>query len=133
MTKRQEQNISGNAHSNDWAVILAGGDGTRLKSLTRHIAGDERPKQFCSVLGRATLLEETQDRAALEIIPERTLFVVNRAHENFYRPVLINQLAVLKVTGVRWNDLGEPKRVLASLDMAGVRPRWAEPGAAQFA
>jgi hypothetical protein len=37
---------------NEWAVILAGGDGTRLKSLTRKIAGDERPKQFCSVLGQ---------------------------------------------------------------------------------
>ena len=68
----------------EWAVILAGGDGTRLKSLTRHIAGDERPKQFCSVLGRGTLLEETQRRAALQVAPERTLYVVNRAHENFY-------------------------------------------------
>lgn len=48
---------------NEWAVILAGGDGTRLKSLTRKIAGDERPKQFCSVLGGETLLEETQRRA----------------------------------------------------------------------
>lgn len=36
------------------------------------------------------------------------------------------RLAVLKVTGVRWNDLGEPKRVLASLDMEGIRPHWAE-------
>jgi hypothetical protein len=30
---------------NEWTVILAGGDGTRLKSLTRKITGDERPKQ----------------------------------------------------------------------------------------
>jgi len=71
MTKRQEQNISGNAHSNDWAVILAGGDGTRLKSLTRHIAGDERPKQFCSVLGRATLLDvEAATPRPLPRVPE---------------------------------------------------------------
>ena len=42
-------------------------------------------------------------------------------------------LAVLKVTGLRWNDLGEPNRVMASLDMAGVRPRWVEAGVAQFA
>ncbi len=42
------------------------------------------------------------------------------------------RLAVLKVTGVRWNDLGEPKRVMASLDMAGVRPRWAETALPQF-
>ncbi|HLN84977.1 MAG TPA: sugar phosphate nucleotidyltransferase, partial [Candidatus Limnocylindrales bacterium] len=74
--------------TNEWAVILAGGDGTRLKSLTRHIAGDERPKQFCSVLGHRTLLEETQSRAALELAPARTLYVVNRAHENYYTPIL---------------------------------------------
>jgi mannose-1-phosphate guanylyltransferase len=78
---------------NEWAVILAGGDGTRLKSLTRHIAGDERPKQFCPVLGRGTLLEETQSRAALALAPQRTLFVVNRAHENFYSSTLADQAA----------------------------------------
>jgi mannose-1-phosphate guanylyltransferase len=76
---------------NEWAVILAGGDGKRLKKLTRHIAGDERPKQFCSVLGRATLLEETQSRTALAVAPSRTLFVVNRLHENFYAQTLADQ------------------------------------------
>ena len=29
-----------------WAVVLAGGDGTRLRSLTVKIAGDQRPKQL---------------------------------------------------------------------------------------
>jgi len=72
----------------EWAVILAGGDGTRLKSLTRKIAGDERPKQFCSVLGITTLLEETQRRVALELARERTLYVVNRCHEPFYAEIL---------------------------------------------
>jgi mannose-1-phosphate guanylyltransferase len=75
----------------EWAIILAGGDGTRLKSLTRKIAGDERPKQFCSVLGRATLLEETQRRAALELPEERTLYIVNQAHEPFYAPILADK------------------------------------------
>ena len=78
----------GRNRKNEWAVILAGGDGTRLKSLTRKIAGDERPKQFCSVLGGATLLEETQRRAALELARERTLYVVNQAHGPYYAPIL---------------------------------------------
>jgi mannose-1-phosphate guanylyltransferase len=72
----------------EWGVILAGGDGTRLKSLTRKITGDERPKQFCSVLGGATLLEETQRRAALELAKERTLYVVNQVHEPYYSAIL---------------------------------------------
>jgi mannose-1-phosphate guanylyltransferase len=75
----------------EWAVILAGGDGTRLKSLTRKIAGDERPKQFCSVLGKKTLLDETRDRAAIELASQRTLYVVNCAHEPYYRPILGNE------------------------------------------
>ena len=82
---------SNHTASSEWAVILAGGDGTRLKKLTRHIAGDERPKQFCSVLGRGTLLEETQRRTALAVAPARTLFVVNRLHENFYAQTLADQ------------------------------------------
>lgn len=76
------------SRKNEWAVILAGGDGTRLKSLTRKIAGDERPKQFCRVMGGATLVEETQRRAASEFARERTLYVVNRLHQNYYEPIL---------------------------------------------
>jgi mannose-1-phosphate guanylyltransferase len=72
----------------EWAVILAGGDGTRLRTLTRKIAGDERPKQFCSILGGATLLEQTRRRAALELAGERTVYLVNRMHERYYAPIL---------------------------------------------
>jgi mannose-1-phosphate guanylyltransferase len=103
----------GKTASNEWAVILAGGDGTRLKSLTRHIAGDERPKQFCSVLGRGTLLEETQSRAALELAPERTLCVVNRAHENYYTPTLSCQAA--KHLVVQPSNRGTAPAILYSL------------------
>lgn len=42
-----------------WGVILAGGDGRRLLPLTRKIAGDDMPKQFCTIVGDGTLLEQT--------------------------------------------------------------------------
>lgn len=86
-----ENKTDASGRKNEWAVILAGGDGTRLKTLTRKIAGDERPKQFCRVLGKSTLLEETQRRAALELAPERTLYVVNRMHQPYYKPILSDQ------------------------------------------
>src|SRR5215510_11152343 len=80
-------------NKNEWAVILAGGDGTRLKTLTRRIAGDERPKQFCRILTKKTLLEQTRERVALKISSERTMFVVNRSHEPFYAPLLAEAAA----------------------------------------
>src|SRR5262245_39020118 len=86
-------NVRNNAADHEWAVILAGGDGTRLKRLTRKIAGDERPKQFCSFLGSQTLLEEAKNRAALELSRDRTLYVVNRAHEDFYASSLAREPA----------------------------------------
>lgn len=71
-----------------WAVILAGGDGTRLRPLTQLLSGDQRPKQFCRILGQSTLLGETVDRLGETIEPRSTVFVVSRHHEPFYRDEL---------------------------------------------
>ena len=70
--------------SQRWALILAGGDGKRLLPLTRRIAGDDRPKQFCAVLGNETLLHQTQRRVSQLVQPQRTLLVLTRTHEPFY-------------------------------------------------
>ena len=67
-----------------WGVILAGGDGKRLLPLTRRIAGDERPKQFCSIVGGQTLLDQTRARIRDLVPPERTCVVVTKSHERFY-------------------------------------------------
>jgi hypothetical protein len=72
----------------EWGVILAGGDGTRLKSLSRRITGDERPKQFCPVISDMSLVKETQIRVALELPKERMLFLLNRLHEPYYSDIL---------------------------------------------
>ncbi len=71
-----------------WGVILAGGDGVRLRPLTQMISGDERPKQFCPILGRETLLEQTWRRLALAVSQDRTVVVVTRTHERFYAHAL---------------------------------------------
>ena len=70
------------------AIILAGGDGTRLQPLTRTLTGDDRPKQFCAVLGEDTLLDQTRRRVRMLIDPARTLTVVTQAHARYYRTAL---------------------------------------------
>ena len=67
-----------------WAIVLAGGDGVRLKPLTRLISGDDRPKQFCPLYGTTTLLQQTRLRAQRSIRAEQILFSLTRAHEHFY-------------------------------------------------
>lgn len=76
--------------SNDhrWGVILAGGDGVRLRSITRLVSGDDRPKQFSPLLEGRTLLAQTRLRIAESIDRDRTLFVLTRAHEPFYKKEL---------------------------------------------
>src|ERR1051326_3257663 len=79
-----ERHMQKDSGSERWGVILAGGDGARLRSLTRFISGDDRPKQFCPLVGGQTLLNQTRVRIAPSIPADRTLFVLTRAHERFY-------------------------------------------------
>ena len=75
---------SSGAAGNRWGIVLAGGDGTRLRSLTKLISGDDRPKQFCRILGEESLLERTIKRVELGI-PNKNIFIsLTRSHERFY-------------------------------------------------
>src|ERR1700733_10891831 len=67
-----------------WAVLLAGGDGTRLRDLTVRIVGDDRPKQFCPIVGTESLLRQTRARLDPLFSGDRQVFVVSYAHEGYY-------------------------------------------------
>ena len=69
----------------EWAVILAGGDGTRLRELSYEVSGDRRPKQFCEFFGGKTLLAHTRDRLRPLFLHKNTFFVLNKAHRIYYR------------------------------------------------
>jgi mannose-1-phosphate guanylyltransferase len=71
-----------------WGTILAGGEGSRLRSMTRLVTGDDRPKQFCSLFGGRTLLAETIARLANSVEPACTVYVVSRKDELYYGPEL---------------------------------------------
>ena len=67
-----------------WAVLLAGGDGIRLRDLTVSIVGDHRPKQFCPIIGTESLLSQTRARLDPLFSGDRQVFVVSCAHERYY-------------------------------------------------
>ena len=71
-----------------WAVVLAGGCGTRLSGLTCDASGATVPKQFCSLDGRQTLLERTLDRARTVVAFERVTTIVTASHRPFWEPLL---------------------------------------------
>ncbi|HVN29963.1 MAG TPA: sugar phosphate nucleotidyltransferase [Candidatus Binataceae bacterium] len=66
------------------AIILAGGDGRRLRPLTRRITGFEIPKQFCPILGEETLLSQTRRRVSLMFKAAETMLLLNSEHEDLF-------------------------------------------------
>ncbi|MEW6273477.1 MAG: sugar phosphate nucleotidyltransferase [Thermodesulfobacteriota bacterium] len=68
------------AAADTWALVLAGGDGTRLRDLTTLLAGQPIPKQYCRITGDRSMLEATLARIAPVVPAERTLVIVNRDH-----------------------------------------------------
>ena len=70
------------------AIILAGGDGLRLGSLTYRVTGQQIPKQFCPLLGNTTMLEATIRRGSLAFPSRAILTVVTHSHACFYRSAL---------------------------------------------
>src|SRR6266436_7130805 len=80
-TASMESSVS--EHGNLWAIVLAGGEGVRLRSLTRRLYGDDRPKQYAALVGARSLLRQTLDRVGLLVPPERTVVVTLASHAHF--------------------------------------------------
>lgn len=73
-----------------WAVLLAGGDGIRLRDLTVRIVGEHRPKQFCPIMGAESLLRQTRARLDPLFSGDRQVFVLSCGHERYYSRELVD-------------------------------------------
>jgi mannose-1-phosphate guanylyltransferase len=76
--------------SGTWAIVLAGGDGSRLRHLTTTPMGVTVPKQFCSLSGGPSLLRQTIERAAALVPRDRIVVVVLASHRAFWRDELVD-------------------------------------------
>lgn len=71
-----------------YVVVLAGGDGQRLASLTRALYGTDLPKQFAVLAGDRSLLQTTIERALALTVLDRISVVVTAHHEALARTQL---------------------------------------------
>jgi hypothetical protein len=88
------------------------------------------PQLYNSFIGLSSFLGMPEETKFIDKLYERMPEI------NFSHQVLAlhpERLAVLKVTRVKWSDLGEPRRVMASLNRAGIRPLWLDASLPQFA
>ncbi len=106
-----------------WAVVLAGGEGTRLRPLVARIHPDGRPKQFAVIVGSRSLLRHTLDRVALTVPSDHTVVVTTRAHSRFFAADLSGPGS--PTTLVQPSDRGTAAGVLLPVHWIS----WRDPGA----
>jgi mannose-1-phosphate guanylyltransferase len=66
-----------------WSIVLAGGEGQRMRPFIHRWLGEERPKQYCTFVGSRSMLRHTWDRAQALSDPRHVVTVVARSHMRF--------------------------------------------------
>jgi mannose-1-phosphate guanylyltransferase len=89
-TRRERQHeerkarVEGSVEMNTWAVILAAGDGLRVRAMTCDRWGHEAPKQYCPIDNGQTLLQSALNRARRVSGLERIVPVVASQHRRWW-------------------------------------------------
>jgi len=96
-----------------WAIVLAGGAGTRLRALTVNRDGIPVPKQYCSLDAGPSLLRGALQRAFTVVPRRRTSVVVAEQHAEWWSP-LARELPVVSIA-VQPEDRGTATGILLAL------------------
>ncbi len=76
-----------------WPVVLAGGEGTRLRELTTTQSGETIPKQFCSINSRECLIELALQRAGRVAATDHVCTIVAAQHRRWWKTLLKDMAA----------------------------------------
>jgi mannose-1-phosphate guanylyltransferase len=60
---------------NQWSIILAGGEGERIRPLIQQCLGHHKPKQYCTFVGHRSMFQRTLDRADRKSLPEHRVTI----------------------------------------------------------
>ncbi len=63
-----------------WSIILAGGEGERIKPFIMRWLRRHKPKQYCAFVGTRSMLQHTLARADLLSTRDHQLTVIKRSH-----------------------------------------------------
>jgi mannose-1-phosphate guanylyltransferase len=69
-------------YANVWGIVLAGGEGTRVRSFLQQTCGGSGLKQFSAIIDDRSMLRCTLDRVTRLIPRERVVIVVSAQHRN---------------------------------------------------
>lgn len=64
-----------------WGIVLAGGEGMRVRPFLSQLCGGRGIKQFCAVIGRRSMLEHTLARVERLIPKERIVVIISQDHQ----------------------------------------------------
>jgi mannose-1-phosphate guanylyltransferase len=65
-----------------WSIVLAGGEGERVRPLIQRWLGRHKPKQYCTFVGTRSMLRHTLDRAVQLTSPHRIVTVAAHGHRS---------------------------------------------------
>src|ERR1700741_652327 len=65
-----------------WGIVLAAGEGSRVRAFLSALCGGRGIKQFCAILGRCSIVQATLDGVVRLIPPQRIVVVVSEQHQD---------------------------------------------------
>ncbi len=80
----QKQEWTDRTVSPRWALVLAGGDGTRMAPVMERWFGEMRPKQFCAFTGRKSMIEHTWERAVSVTPSNQVVTIAVNKHRSYF-------------------------------------------------
>jgi mannose-1-phosphate guanylyltransferase len=78
-----DRRIASENERSPWCIILAGGEGVRMRPFLLNWLGENRPKQYCTFVGSRSMLQHTLDRLDHFTSSSRIVTVIGHNHARF--------------------------------------------------